>query len=538
MSDTSLRRNITVSAVLGLLLLPGCQAVDTALTDTEAIGFASVALPEQHTRTVSVEAEHSTVSYRYPVLGQAHPLTIHTRTAMAQRQTAFLEESPGGSDPKLTQDVELLGSSEHVTGLRLKVHDSTAEQTDSSSTLWYDAHTDQVLPWTSLFKNEQALGQAHLDLAEVLRSEYDLTAEELPGLLGEIAARAEAPESGQGEAAASPTPEQKIEADSAETVLNGPDTDDTDVIQDTDDLDETVDLDETERLWKNAESWDDSPLADLAFSTAGGLAVRMAPEHIPDAEPGDEILVPIAPEVIEPHLSELGHQARDAAVDSHDSPEPLIVDPDVTDPGVTLECQRLKCVALTFDDGPGEHTDELLDHLAEYDAKATFYVLGSLVKEFPEIVERTATEGHEVANHTWAHADLTGLSAEGVRKDLERTDKAIEQVTGRLPVTMRPPYGSLNDTVREASPHPLVLWDVDTMDWRNRDTKAITRHALKESKPGSVVLFHDIHKTSVDALPEILEGLHRQGYHFVTVEEMFGLQGLPAGEILTDARID
>ena len=534
MSDTSLRRNITVSAALGLILIPGCQAVDTALPDTEAIGFASADLPEQHTRTVSVEAEHSTVSYRYPVLGEAHPLTVHTRTAMAQRQTAFLEELPSGGDPELTQDVELLGSSDDTVGLRLKVHDSTAERPDTSTTLWYDAHTDQVLPWTSLFKNEQALTQAHLDLAEVLRSEYDLTTEELPGLLGEIAAQAEGSEAEQEEAAA-PSPEQKIEADSAETGLNGTNESVADIADDTG---VTDDLAETERLWKNAESWDASPLADLAFSTAGGLAVRMDPDHIPDAGRVDEVLVPIDPEVIEPHLSELGYRAREAAVDSNASPESLVVDPDVTDPGITLECERLKCVALTFDDGPGEHTEELLDHLAGYDAKATFYVLGSLVKEFPEIVERTAAEGHEVANHTWAHADLTGLSADGVRKDLERTDKAIEQITGQVPVTMRPPYGSLNATVREASSHPLILWDVDTMDWQSRDTKAVTRHALKESQPGSVVLFHDIHKTSVDAVPEVLEGLHRQGYHFVTVKEMFGLQGLPAGEVLTDARVN
>ncbi|MBR8743098.1 polysaccharide deacetylase family protein [Nocardiopsis sp. MG754419] len=521
MADTSLRRKLTVGSALGLILVTGCQAGDSTLPYAEAIGFISADLPDLHTRTVSVETDHSTVGYRYPVLGETHPLSLHVRTAMAERQTAFLEELPEGGSPELHQDTELLAASPDVIGLRLNVTDSGAEDTESS-TLWYDGGSEQVLPWTSLFRDEQALVQAHLDLADVLRDDYDVATEDLPGRIGEVAAHAETEaEADEEEPQGEPTPTAVASDEEREALPPG-----------------DSDLTDPEQAGEVAELWADSPLADLAFSTAGGLAVRMDPADVPGAGRGEEALVPIEPEQAEETLSELGYQARDAAVQGNASPDALDLGAEATAEGTTLDCAELKCVALTFDDGPGEHTEALLDMLADYEAKATFYVLGSLVGEFPEVVERTAAEGHEVGNHTWKHDDLAGMSAEGVREDLARTDEAIEAVTGEAPVTMRPPYGSLNATVRSATGHPLILWDVDTMDWQSRDTKAVAGHALSESQAGSVVLFHDIHKSSVDAIPEVLDGLHRQGYHFVTVKDLFGLQGMEPGEVHTDGRLN
>lgn len=199
------------------------------------------------------------------------------------------------------------------------------------------------------------------------------------------------------------------------------------------------------------------------------------------------------------------------------------------------DCAQVRCVALTFDDGPGEYTDELLDTLAEHDARATFYLLGSQVGGHREEVRRMAEEGHGIGNHTWAHADLTTLSADRIRDDLARTDRAVAEVTGERPRSMRPPYGALDDTAREAIPHPMVLWDVDTLDWQHRDGDRMREIALDGVRDGSVILFHDIHETTVEAVPELLDDLASQGYHFVTVSELFG-DGLEPGTVYTDAR--
>ena len=206
-----------------------------------------------------------------------------------------------------------------------------------------------------------------------------------------------------------------------------------------------------------------------------------------------------------------------------------------TPPEEAPDCTEVKCVALTFDDGPGRYTDELLDMLDEHDAKATFYLLGSNVDRYADEVRRMSHEGHEIGNHTWKHDDLTTLSADQIKDDLARTDEAVFEVTGQRPATMRPPYGSLDDTAREAIDHPMVLWDVDTLDWQHRDGDRILDITLDQTGDGSVVLFHDIHQTSVDAIPDVLDGLADRGYHFVTVTDLFD-GGLELGTAYTDAR--
>ncbi|MGW5877435.1 polysaccharide deacetylase family protein [Nocardiopsis terrae] len=199
------------------------------------------------------------------------------------------------------------------------------------------------------------------------------------------------------------------------------------------------------------------------------------------------------------------------------------------------DCTEVKCVALTFDDGPGQYTDELLDTLEEHNARATFYLLGSRVSSYEEEVERMAEQGHEVGNHTWKHDDLATLSAEQIQDDLDHTDKAISEITGRTPATMRPPYGSLDDTARGAIDHPMMLWDVDTLDWEHRDGDRILDITEDETRAGSVVLFHDIHRTSVDAIPDVLEQMAANDYHFVTVSYLFDHE-LEAGTAYSNAR--
>ncbi|MEV4372048.1 polysaccharide deacetylase family protein [Nonomuraea sp. NPDC049637] len=186
------------------------------------------------------------------------------------------------------------------------------------------------------------------------------------------------------------------------------------------------------------------------------------------------------------------------------------------------DCRKVKCVALTFDDGPGPYTGTLLRHLAKYRAHATFFVVGRNVGVYPDVVRRTAEAGHELGNHTWSHPDLTRLSPAAIRSQLARTDQAVKSAAGVVPGLVRPPYGATDRDVRRQAHRPLVLWSVDTLDWRYRDSARVARVSLKRVRPGSVILFHDIHPTTVKALPRVLKGLSARGYRFVTVSELFG----------------
>ncbi len=523
---------------MGLLLVPGCHATDHALPFAEAIGTPLEEVAGVVVGSGSVTADHSVVGYRYPRLGADHPLTTEIRTSMAERQTAFLEDLPERGTPELTQDTTILAVSEEVVGARVTaVTRSGLRETQESSTLWYAAEGRRVLPWTALFRDEAALERAHLLIADVLTEGYNLPAEQLPGLVGEIAARSAADSAAdpaadpaEGGALAEPAPTvtpgatEAPDAPEAAEASEGPAAPGEG---------EPLDLGDPEQAWTAAEDWAGSPLEDVAFSTSGGLVARMDPDDVPGTGSNSEVLLPVEAEDAEELLSGLGYQARDAALAGTDDIPPL--GEGLSAQGSDLNCQRAKCVALTFDDGPGEHTEELLDMLREYDARATFYVLGSLVEEFPQVLERTAAEGHEIGNHSWKHDDLTGMSEAGVAKDLERTNRAVEEVIGSEPPTLRPPYGALNGTVRRSADMPIILWDVDTLDWQSRNTAAISEHALTHSVPGSVVLFHDIHPTSVQAIPKVLEGLHRQGYHFVSVTDIFHGE-LEPGDVYTDAQ--
>jgi peptidoglycan/xylan/chitin deacetylase (PgdA/CDA1 family) len=186
-----------------------------------------------------------------------------------------------------------------------------------------------------------------------------------------------------------------------------------------------------------------------------------------------------------------------------------------------IDCDRVKCVALTFDDGPGPYTARLLDTLKKHGARATFFMLGENVGAHRDIVRRMALEGQEVANHSWSHPNLTTLSSAEVRSEIQRTQKAVKDASGVAPTLVRPPYGSTNKRVEHAIGMPLVLWSVDTLDWRYRDAARDTRVGVKEPKTGGIVLFHDIHKPSVDSIPKVVDGLRERGFTFVTVSELF-----------------
>ena len=186
-----------------------------------------------------------------------------------------------------------------------------------------------------------------------------------------------------------------------------------------------------------------------------------------------------------------------------------------------------KYVALTFDDGPSSSvTPRVLKYLDQYNAVATFYMLGNQVKANPRIAKDVANRGHEIASHSVSHADLTKLGPNGVDKEFINAKSTIKKITGVTPRTFRPPYGAINQNVKNKAKkynQPLILWSVDSLDWKYRSKSAVHSRVMNNMHPGAIVLLHDIHSTTADALPSILKDLKNQGYEFVTVSELLKL---------------
>jgi peptidoglycan-N-acetylglucosamine deacetylase len=178
-------------------------------------------------------------------------------------------------------------------------------------------------------------------------------------------------------------------------------------------------------------------------------------------------------------------------------------------------------VALTFDDGPDPKvTTKILATLKKYDAQATFFMLGSRVEYYPEIAKDVINAGHELGNHTWTHPNLTNASIKKINSEITRTSAIIEKVTGTKADIFRPPYGAINKTVRQQTDLPVILWDVDTLDWKHRNANQLLAHVKKSTRDGSIILMHDIHQSTADGLEAVLAYLDGEGYTFVTVSEL------------------
>ncbi|MEU7892582.1 polysaccharide deacetylase family protein [Nonomuraea sp. NPDC049152] len=199
-------------------------------------------------------------------------------------------------------------------------------------------------------------------------------------------------------------------------------------------------------------------------------------------------------------------------------------------PSLTADCRKVKCVALTFDDGPGDYTQWLLDELDDLGVKATFFVVGQMVAaDRHHTLPRMVAEGHELGNHSWSHAELPRLSDVGIARELGRTQELVQKITGVRMGVMRPPYGSTNARVAAESRRlglAQILWSVDTLDWRDRVATIVARRASRATR-GSIVLMHDIHRTTVEAVPHLVDALSDKGYRFVTVSELYGKPPAP-----------
>ncbi len=192
-----------------------------------------------------------------------------------------------------------------------------------------------------------------------------------------------------------------------------------------------------------------------------------------------------------------------------------------------------KKVAISFDAAWGnEQTAELLDILDRYKVKATFFLVGQWVDNYPESVKEIAKQGHDVENHSNTHAHMPELSLDGMSDEIVSCNEKIKALTGKCPTLFRPPYGDYNNDVVGAVKNQnmyCIQWDVDSLDWKDLSAGEITERITSKIQPGSIVLLHNGAKNTPAALPAIIEGIKAQGYELVPISEL-----VPEGEYQTD----
>lgn len=201
-----------------------------------------------------------------------------------------------------------------------------------------------------------------------------------------------------------------------------------------------------------------------------------------------------------------------------------------------------KVVAMTFDDGPHPSlTPKLLDILKARNIKCTFFVIGKNAKAYPNIIRRMITEGHEVANHTWTHCSLPSRSDAQIRTELQQSEDALVAAANYRPHLIRPPYGAINTHVKEFMysefGYSTIMWSVDPQDWRRPGVSVVTSRLVNGAHPGAIMLAHDIHPPTIQAMPAMFDQLLAKGYQFVTVSQLLNMEkaSTPVGVVIRPA---
>ena len=206
-----------------------------------------------------------------------------------------------------------------------------------------------------------------------------------------------------------------------------------------------------------------------------------------------------------------------------DDPDDIYEATESPDVGGNPNVGERPMIALTFDDGPSIHTERILDVLEEYNARATFFVVGNRVESRQDIVIRAFNMGSEIAGHSWSHRNFSRLSEETILEDLAMTNAIIEYVLGTTVPFFRPPYGIVNGRVVDSAyafGYSIVNWTADTLDWRYRDADIVYNTVMNLARDGAIILLHDIHETTADAMERAIPSLIARGYRLVTVSEM------------------
>ena len=191
------------------------------------------------------------------------------------------------------------------------------------------------------------------------------------------------------------------------------------------------------------------------------------------------------------------------------------------------EFSNKKLIAFTFDDGPSYiGTNKLLDNLDKYNARVTFFVLGSRVNNYKDTLTKAYKMGNTIGSHTYSHSNLLKLDNYSVMDEIKKTNDAIKNITGSETIYLRPPYGNINSDIKNISNMYTILWDLDTEDWKYKDKDRIADYIVSNAHDGAIVLLHDLYETSVDGALLAMERLEKEGYAFVTIDEMIKIKDI------------
>ena len=266
--------------------------------------------------------------------------------------------------------------------------------------------------------------------------------------------------------------------------------------------------------------------AALALTLAVALGLAFA-EHFPPLRPPFGAARPSASPTATPVPTPMPTPVPTPEPTPSPTPEPTPaprVDPDG------------KMIALTFDDGPGPGTQRILNALDTVNGRATFFMLGNRMDQYASLARKVARQGSEVATHSWSHPNLAKLEGAQLNRELSRSLDAIERATGVRPKVLRPPYGSVNQAVQDASRKQglrIANWNIDPEDWRVRDADAVYRHIMNNARDGAIVVCHDLYAETASAIESAARDLTARGYQLVTVSELLAARadGGEAGRI-------
>lgn len=250
--------------------------------------------------------------------------------------------------------------------------------------------------------------------------------------------------------------------------------------------------------------------------TDNGLEIMFPPYQVASWADG-QINITIPYEDINKYLKE---EYRDSTKD-----ETVVKEvPDIRD---LSQFKDKKLIAFTFDDGPSSNnTNLLLDNLDKYNARVTFFVLGSRVDSNKEVIKRAYLQGNDIGSHTYNHRNLNLLNDSEVISEVEKTNDKIKEIIGVKPTLLRPPYGNLTNHRKELVNMHTILWDIDPLDWKYKNKNRVADEIIEHAHDGAIILLHDIYKSSVEGALLAMEELEKQGYAFVTITEMAQLRGI------------
>lgn len=185
-----------------------------------------------------------------------------------------------------------------------------------------------------------------------------------------------------------------------------------------------------------------------------------------------------------------------------------------------------KLIALTFDDGPNHNTSRILDILEKYNVKATFFILGTNIRGNEKTIKRMNDLGMEIGNHMYSHRLLTKLDSDEIKGEIKKVDDLIFDIINKYPTLIRPSYGTINKKIKSIMDRPIIIWNIDTLDWKHHNSKKIANKVLNKANDGDIILMHDIYRATANSLEIIIPKLLSDGYKLVTVSELLYYKGI------------